>query len=130
MIIDTSALIAIIRGEEDAVVYARAIEAADTRYLSAANYLESAVVADGTRDPVASRKFDDLIRIARIRLEPVTASQAELARAAYRDFGEGSGHRAALNFGDCFSYALASEYSEPLLFKGDDFTHTDLASVL
>lgn len=130
MIIDTSALIAIIRNEADAAVYARAIEIAETRYLSAASYLESAVVADGSRDPVLSRKFDDLVQAAAIRVEPVTVSQTKLAREAYRDFGKGSGHQAGLNFGGCFSYALAKEYGGSLLFKGDDFIHTDLAAAL
>lgn len=130
MIIDTSALIAIIRDESDAAIYARAIEGADSRNLSAANYLECAVVADRSRDPVLSRQFDELIRVSEISVQPVTEPQAKLAREAYRDFGKGSGHPAGLNFGDCFSYALAKDYNEPLLFKGDDFTHTDLTLAL
>jgi len=76
---------------------------------------------------VASRRFDDLIREAAIVVEPVTEEQARLGRAAYRDFGKGSGHRAQLNFGDCFAYALARASGEPLLFKGADFTHTDIS---
>lgn len=130
MIIDTSALVAIIRSETDAEVYAHAIEGAAARHLSAASYLECAAVTDGSRDPVLSRRFDELIRLSAISVESVTPSQAKLAREAYRDFGKGSGHPAGLDFGDCFSYALAKDYNEPLLFKGNDFTHTDLTSAL
>lgn len=130
MIIDTSALVAIIRDEPDAKTYAQAIEGAGSRRLSAAGYLECGVVTDAGRDPVLSRKLDELIRVSAIVVEPVTATQAMLARDAYRDFGKGSGHKAGLNFGDCFSYALAKAYSEPLLFGGNDFTHTDLTSAL
>jgi len=95
--------------------------------MSAANYLEAAVVIDGSRDPIASRRFDELMKEAQISIEPFTAEQARIAREAYRDFGEGSGHAASLNFGDCFAYALAKSTDEPLLFKGDDFTHTDIS---
>lgn len=130
MIIDTSALIAILRDEPEAESCARAIEEAADRRLSAVNFVEAAAVMDGTRDPVISRRFDDLIREAGISLEPVTERQARIAREAYRDFGKGSGHPGKLNFGDCFAYALAKDRGEPLLFKGDDFGHTDIESVL
>ena len=130
MIVDTSALIAIFRDEGDATAYARAIADAATRRISAANYVETAAVIDASRDPIASRRFDDLLREARFEIEPVTEAQARIAREAYRDFGRGSGHQARLNFGDCFAYALAKAMNEPLLFKGDDFTHTDLTSAL
>jgi len=126
MIVDTSALIAILRDEAEAMMYARAIAGAAARRLSAANYVETAAVIDGSRDPVASRRFDDLLREAEFVIEPVTAAQARIAREAYRDFGRGSGHPAKLNFGDCFAYALARETGEPLLFKGKDFAHTDI----
>ena len=128
MIIDTSALIAILRDEPDAKVYALAIERSPTCRLSAANFVETALVIDGSRDPIASRRFDDLVKEARIVIEPVTEAHARFAREAYRDFGKGSGHRAKLNFGDCFAYALAKTAGEPLLFKGDDFSKTDVAS--
>jgi ribonuclease VapC len=97
---------------------------------SAVNYVEAAAVIDGSRDPVASRRFDDLLRAAQVILEPVTEAQAQIAREAYRDFGKRSGHPASLDFGDCFSYALAKAMAEPLLFKGDDFPHTDVMSAL
>ena len=130
MIVDASALIAILRGEPDAANYAEAIEAASERRISAANFLETAIVIDGSRDPVASRRFDDLLREAQIDIEPVTEAQARIAREAYRDFGRGSAHPARLNFGDCFAYALARATGEPLLFKGDDLGHTDIAPAL
>src|SRR5438128_5961402 len=130
MIIDTSALIAILRGERDAIDYARAIADAAIRRISAANYVVTAAVIDGSRDPVASRRFDDLLREARFVIEPVTESQARIAREAYRDFGRASGHPAGLNLGDCFAYALARAFNEPLLFKGGDFIHTDVVSAL
>jgi len=130
VIVDTSALIAILRDEPEAPVMAQAIEEATERRISAANWLEAAAVIDGSRDPVASRQFDELLGVARMMVAPVTEQQARIARAAYRDFGKGSGHPAGLNFGDCFAYALAKDTGEPLLFKGRDFAHTDVAPAL
>lgn len=129
MIIDTSALIAILRAEPEASVYARAIESAGVRRLSAASYVEVGAVIDRAGDAIASRRVDELLALTDIGIEAVTASQARIAREAYRDFGKGSGHSAGLNFGDCFSYALAKAKGEPLLFKGEDFGHTDITSV-
>jgi ribonuclease VapC len=126
MIIDTSALVAILSDEPEAKDCALAIERNPTRRVSAANFVETALVIDGSRDPIASRRFDDLVKEARIAIEAVTEAQARIAREAYRDFGRGSGHPAKLNFGDCFAYALAKTTGEPLLFKGDDFVHTDI----
>lgn len=126
MIVDTSAIIAILRSEPEAAACARAIEAASQRRISAANFLEAAIVIDGSRDPIASRRLDDLVSEAKLAIEPVTTAQARIAREAYRDFGRDSGHPAALNFGDCFAYALARSTGEPLLFKGNDFSHTDI----
>jgi ribonuclease VapC len=103
-----------------------ALASSDELRISAANYLETAVVIDSARDPVASRNVDKLVAAAGLIVEPVTAEQAAIARAAYRDFGKGSGHPARLNFGDCFAYALAKATGEPLLFKGDDFGRTDI----
>ena len=127
MIVDTSAIIAILRDEPDADVYVKAIAAAGAPRISAGTYIEAAIVVDVNRDPVLSGRFDDLVREAGLRIEPVTEQQARLARRAYRDFGKGSGHPAGLNFGDCFAYALARTSGERLLFKGDDFSHTDVS---
>jgi ribonuclease VapC len=130
VILDTSALIAILRAEPEALAFAQAIAAAKIRRVSAASYVETAAVIDSAGDAVASRRLDELLEEAGVVIEPVTAEQARLARAAYRDFGKGRGHRAKLNMGDCFSYALAKAFREPLLYKGDDFTHTDVRSAL
>src|ERR1700681_2345619 len=130
MIIDTSAIVAILRDEPEAMSCAQAIAAAKSRRVSAINYVEAAAVIDGSQNPIASRRFDELFQEAALRIEPVTEVQARIAREAYRDFGKGSGHEAALNFGDCFAYALAKAMGEPILFKGNDFRHTDLESVL
>jgi ribonuclease VapC len=130
MIIDASALVAILFAEPEAADCARAIETADHRRMSAVNYLEAAIVIDGKRDPIASRRFDEFVSTAAISIEAVDEDQARVARAAYRDFGRGSGHPARLNLGDCFAYALARCRGEPLLFKGGDFIHTDLTPAL
>lgn len=125
MIVDSSVVVAILGNEPEAPFLEAALVSAPTRRISAANYVEASVVVDRRRDPVFSRKLDELIRDAQIVVDPVTAQQAYLARDAYRDFGKGR-HRAGLNFGDCFAYALAKEKREPLLFKGDDFRRTDV----
>jgi ribonuclease VapC len=130
MILDTSAIVAILRDEPETEAFARVIERARFRRVSAGNYLEAAAVIDASRDPIASRQFDDFFREAAIAIEPVTIEQARIAREAYRDFGKGSGHAAQLNFGDCFAYALAKVMREPILFKGRDFAHTDLTPAL
>ena len=130
MIVDTSAIIAILKEEDDAAVYARAIATADARRLSAASYLECGMVLDSQRDPIIGRGLDELIQEAEFVVEPVTERQARLARQAYADFGNGSGHPAGLNFGDCLSYALALDLREPLLWKGNDFGHTGIQSAL
>jgi len=126
VIIDTSAVIAILRLEAEASEFAKIIERAAHRRMSAGNYVEAGAVVDGSRDPVASRRFHEMIDEAEIAIEPVTEAQAQIARQAYRDFGKTSGHPAKLNFGDCFSYALAKSKGEPLLFKGHDFSRTDV----
>jgi len=130
VIVDTSALVAVLRGEPDADAYLVALDAARSPRMSAATFVEACIVVDANRDPVLSRRLDDLLRVAGVVVEPVTREQADIARAAYRDFGRGSGHPAGLNFGDCFSYALARVTAEPLLFKGDDFSHTDVIPAL
>ena len=127
MIVDTSALVALLRGEEDAPRFARALAARGLpKRISAANFLETAIVIDGSRDAIASRRLDEVVAKANLTIEAVTSEQAHVARAAYRDFGKGSGHPAQLNFGDCFAYALAKATGEPLLFKGEDFGFTDI----
>jgi ribonuclease VapC len=128
MIVDTSAFIAVLKEEPEAERFLRVLTASGARNrISAANYLEAAIVVDANRNPLLSRRLDELIVQTGIVIEPVDRGQAEIARAAYRDFGKGSGHTAGLNFGDCFAYALAKSMREPLLFKGDDFAHTDIA---
>jgi len=130
VIVDTSAVIAILTAEDDAAIYAHAIADATVRRLSAASYLECGIVLDSQGDPILSRALDELLAEAEVVIEPVTEHQARQARRAYADFGKGSGHRAGLNFGDCLSYALAVETREPLLWKGDDFAHTGVSSAL
>lgn len=125
MILDSSAVIAILRAEPEARDFTVAMMSASSRRLSAVNYVETAAVIESEKDPVASRRLDDFYRVTRITVEGVTPQQAEIARRAYRDFGKGR-HRAGLNLGDCFAYALAKEMDEPLLFKGRDFHHTDV----
>lgn len=126
MIVDTSAIVAILRDEADAPWCMRVLANETGARLSAASYLEAATVVDGTRIPELSRKLDALLEEAELTIEPVTESQARIARMAYREFGRGSGHSARLNFGDCFAYALAKDTGEPLLFVGNDFTRTDV----
>lgn len=130
MIVDSSALIAILRDEPDAETYALALAAASGPAISAANYLETAIVIDAGRDPVSCRRVDELCTAADLAIAPVTSEHASIARAAYRDFGKGSGHPAQLNFGDCFAYALATERRDALLFKGRDFSATDVIPAL
>ncbi len=130
MIVDTSVLVALMRAEPDARIFARLLRAAPVLRISAGTYVELGIVVDGGRDPISSGMLDDLLAEWGIRIEPVTEAQARIARAAYRDFGKGSGHPARLNLGDCFPYALARELSEPLLFKGNDFGQTDIEIVI
>jgi ribonuclease VapC len=126
VIVDSSAIIAIMRLEPEADLFSRAIEQAETCRMSTATFLEAAIVVDSKSNPTASRRYDDLLRDMTITLVPVDETQVRIAREAYRDFGKGSGHPAQLNFGDCFAYALAKATGEPLLFKGNDFSHTDV----
>lgn len=130
MVIDTSAIIAVVFAEPERESLLDAMGAAPRLALSAATYLESGLVIDGLRRPELSRWLDRLLAAQGIEIAPVTEGQARVAREAHRDFGRGSGHRARLNFGDCFAYALAIETDEPLLFKGDDFGHTDVRRAL
>jgi ribonuclease VapC len=126
MIVDSSALIAILKHEPERLAFSTILHQAESLHISAATYLEFSIVIDSRKDPALSLEIDEVLERYDIQIEPVTASQAKIARQAYRDFGKGSGHRAGLNFGDCFTYALAREKREPVLWKGDDFGHTDL----
>jgi len=125
MIVDTSAIMAILFGEDDAEIYANAIAEADTCRLSAATFIETAIAAEAQNKNNGGRQLDALIRRAGMSIEPVSEEQAHIARQAFIDFGKGR-HPAGLNFGDCFSYALAKAMQEPLLFKGRDFAATDV----
>lgn len=129
MIVDTSAIIAILRHEPDAPRLLLPLLLSHSRRMSAASYLEVAIVIDRSPDPVVRSGVDELISRLGIAIEPVTEQQARIARAAHRDFGRGSGHPARLNFGDCLSYALAKVSGEQLLYKGTDFDHTDVAFI-
>ncbi|MBM6404605.1 type II toxin-antitoxin system VapC family toxin [Phycicoccus sp. CSK15P-2] len=126
MIVDTSALVAIITDEPERDAFVESLLADPDPRMSAGSFLELCIVVDRLGSPVASRRVDDLMMGLGITVEPVAPDHVTVARAAYRDFGRGSGHPAGLNFGDCFAYALASRSGEPLLFKGEDFVHTDL----
>ena len=123
--IDSSALIAILQDEPERAAFVRKLGADRVRLLSAANWLEAAIIVDDRFGENGARDLKLFVLEAAIEIVPVTAAQAELARAAYRRFGRGN-HPARLNYGDCFAYALARETGEPLLFKGDDFSRTDI----
>lgn len=129
MIVDTSAVLAILFAEDDAERYSESIADADVRLVSAANYLEAAIVVDSQIGAAGGRQLDVLISRAGFSVESVTREHADIARQAYLDFGKGR-HRAGLNFGDCFAYALSKATGQPLLFKGDDFAETDLVAAL
>lgn len=126
MIVDTSALVAVHEGEPEGVDFFDKLRQEPEVKMSAGSLLEASIVLDGRVTGRTSRRLDQLVRDLRIAIVPVDAEQVRVARAAYRDFGRGSGHPAKLNFGDCFAYALASLTGEALLFKGDDFAHTDV----
>lgn len=126
MVIDTSALAAIFFDEPERQKFLAAIAAAGSRLVSAANVLETGIVVEGRQGESAGREFDLFIVRANLQIVPVDAEQADLARSAWRKYGKGR-HPAGLNFGDCFSYALAKSSGEPLLAKGTDFAKTDIA---
>jgi ribonuclease VapC len=130
VIVDSSALIAILNEEPPAPRCLEALLASPATLMSAANLLEAAIAMDRHPSPVLGPALDDLIARLRIAVEPVTLSQVVIARDAHRRFGRGTGHPARLNFGDCFAYALARELDEPLLFVGQDFIHTDVRRIL
>lgn len=130
MIVDSSAIVAILLAEPERQVLLEAIQQAPEVAMTAASYLEVGMVVDGRGNPVLSRQYDGLVEALGIEVVDTTAEQARVARAAHRDFGRGSGHPARLNFGDCLSYAAAVQDGVPLLFKGDDFIHTDVTPAL
>ena len=126
MIVDTSAVVAILRCEPGWEALREAILADPDPQMSAASAVELYVVADDRHAPAESARVDAVLHRLRIRFVPFDETHAKLARAAYRDYGRGSGHPAHLNLGDCYSYALAAATGEPLLFVGRDFAATDL----
>lgn len=128
MVIDTSALIALLNMEPESARLAVALESDAIRLVSAATVVEAGLVIESRFGSVGGRELDLLIAKAGLSIESVTADQADAAREAWRRYGKGR-HSAGLNFGDCFSYALAKVAGEPLLFKGDDFAHTDISAV-
>jgi ribonuclease VapC len=125
MILDTSALVAVLYGEPEARDFVERIRAADVCRISVANHVELSMVIESQLGPNGARQADAFLRRAGVVVEPVTIEQGDLARQAFLDFGKGR-HKAGLNFGDCFSYALARATGEALLFKGDDFALTDI----
>ncbi|MEW1962431.1 type II toxin-antitoxin system VapC family toxin [Microbacterium sp. NPDC077644] len=128
MIVDSSALLAVMQGEPKAAECIDRLLAEECR-ISAANWVEAGIVVDN-RSIVTQREFDELMSLAQISVAPVTADQARIARDAYRRYGRESGHAARLNYGDCFAYALAVSSGESLLFVGDDFSETDVRPAL
>ena len=130
MIVDSSAVIAILQQESDALILFEKLRDAAPVSMSAATLLETAIVVDAKRDATASSELDRFLNRVKMSFVPVDEKQARIARQAYRDFGKGSGHRARLNFGDCFAYAAAKALDEPLLYKGTDFGETDVRSAL
>ena len=125
MVIDSSALVAILRREPEEQAFRNAIKLASTRLLSASTRVETGIVALGLAGEVGLEQVDALLDTLRVETVPLSADHARLAIDAFRHFGKGR-HPAGLNFGDCFSYALAKATGEPLLFKGDDFSQTDI----
>jgi ribonuclease VapC len=129
LVVDTSALMAVLLEEPEAIRFAEALHDADELRMSAPSWLEAAQVATGRRGAKGYEQFHDLVSRLRVEIVPCDAVMARLAYDAWLRFGKGR-HPAALNFGDCFSYALAKLRGEPLLFKGDDFSKTDVIPAL
>jgi ribonuclease VapC len=129
VILDTSAVLAVVLGEPGFEVLVDAISSAPVCRISAASFVEVSIVAENRIGDQGLRQCDSFFRTSRISVEPVTEDQALLARQCYSDFGKGR-HPAGLNFGDCFAYALAKATGEPILFKGEDFRQTDIQPAL
>src|SRR4051812_28084060 len=130
MVIDSSALIALLLGEPETEQFVASIAEVSERFLSAASYLETAIVMAGRFGPQGPEKLDRLISELSITIVPFNAEQAHLGIAGFQQFGRGTGHPAALNYGDCFTYALAKLTGQSVLFKGNDFSRTDLISAM
>jgi ribonuclease VapC len=128
MVIDASAIVAILTGEPQGRQFIEAIEAADSRRLSVATFVEASIIIESRMGADGLRDLDRFIAVSGVEIAPVDREQGEIARLVYSRFGKGR-HRAGLNYGDCFAYALAKSRGEPLLCTGDDFVHTDLALV-
>ena len=126
MIVDTSAVIAVLNAEDGWQEYDRALRSATDVQMSAATYVELGIVVDRREDPAISRLLDRLMTQWSVKITELTPTQAAIARSAHRDFGRGTG----LDLGDCFAYALAADTGQPLLFKGDGFSHTDITPAL
>ena len=126
MVIDSSALIALLLDEAETDGFVAAIAAASNRLVSAPTYVETAIVIVARLGLAAKEQLDRLLSELAIEVVPLTRDQAAVAVLAYRQYGKGGGHGAGLNFGDCFTYALAKSRDEPVLFKGNDFARTDL----
>lgn len=129
MVIDSSALVAMLGDEPEAERFEAAVEADLVRLMSTASYLETAIVIERRYGEPGGRELDLWLHRAAVDLVAVHLEQADAARVAYRRYGKGT-HRAGLNYGDCFSYALAKISGQPLLYKGDDFVHTDILAVV
>ena len=126
MVLDTSAVLAVLLGESDAADFAAAIQQASPRLMSAATLLETSIVIEARKGEEGARDLDLFIHKAGVEIVPVDVEQAEVARIAWRKFGKGR-HPASLNYGDCFAYALARVSNSILLYKGEDFSRTDLS---
>lgn len=129
IVVDTSAIVAVLQDEPEGARFLACLNGADQVIVSAANLLETRMVLY-PRNPALLDKLMTLLFTLNARVEPVTATQSDIAFDAFRRYGKGNGHRAGLNFGDCFAYALARERGAALLFKGDDFVHTDVVSAV
>lgn len=130
MIVDSSAIVAIVLDEVEGPGIAATIINADVARVSSTTWFETTLVIDRKKDAVLSRKFGRLVNRLGLEVVPFNRNQAEIARTAFNRFGKGMGHKAQLNFGDCMAYALAKSMGEALLFKGKDFTHTDIEPAL
>ena len=129
MVIDTSALLAVLQDEPERRVFNEAIEAAESRRISAANFVESSIVIEARYGAEGVRELDQFLETAAVEIAAVDGEQGRAARRAFQRFGRGR-HAAGLNFGDCFAYALATVLGEPLLFKGTDFSRTDVVPAI